>query len=96
MTPTPLFAETPRPARRAAVLLAHASLALLIATALCVLDDEPVGVIFALPGLALICLVLAIELNPATREEVADPATHDASARGLWELELYANRGAGT
>jgi hypothetical protein len=94
MTPTPLLAETRRPAPRAALLLALSALPLLIATALCLFIHASVAVILALPLLALICLSVAIELSPATRYEVLDPSTHEASNRGLWELELYANRGS--
>jgi hypothetical protein len=93
MTPTPLIAETPRPARRAALLFVLSALGLMIATAVCLLIHASVAVILALPLLSLICLSLAIELSPATRYEAVDSATREASSRGLRELELYANRG---
>ena len=60
MTPTPLSAETPRAARRVARLLSHSSLAVLIATGVCVADDAPVALILALPLVALICLAVAM------------------------------------
>jgi hypothetical protein len=74
------------------VLLARASLGLMIGTAVCLVIHASVAVILALPLLALICLSVAIRLSPATRYEAAVPGDWRTVEYGLRELDRYANQ----
>jgi hypothetical protein len=88
----------PRHARhRLIVVFGYASIVLVTATPLTMLAGAPVAAILALPVLALICLMLAIELTARDVHDTADntpPWIHVEAARGLWELEHYANSGS--